>query len=128
MELAHGKSPERFVRGKPVVKPLPGEVWINNPLSQVVPDANNPENRNELAPKVSSPEAGAPFGNRCCPVIPIHSPIQAGQKRNVHLQLFGLKDVDTFRMVRMSNRLVVLNQGSSEQRVGRGSQKALGCD
>ncbi len=29
--------------------------------------------------------------------IPIHRPIQAGQKRNVHLQLFGLKDVDTYR-------------------------------
>ena len=72
MELAHGKSPERFVRGKPVVKPLPGEVWINNPLSQVVPDANNPENRNELAPKVSSPEAEAPFGTNSCPTTPIH--------------------------------------------------------
>jgi len=29
----------------------------------------------------------------------IHRPIQAGKKRNVHLQIFSLKNVDTFRNV-----------------------------
>ena len=43
---------------------------------------------------------GSPLG--AIPVPPsqsntIQSPIQTGKKRHVHLQIFGLKDVDTFR-------------------------------
>ena len=39
MDKAHGRNPERFVRGKPIVKQLPGEVLINRPVTP----AQNPE-------------------------------------------------------------------------------------
>ena len=57
MDRAHGRNPERFVRGKPVVKPLPGEVWINRPVTP----ASQPDTRHELVPKGPS-GAGGSFG------------------------------------------------------------------
>ncbi|MFM8931652.1 MAG: IS3 family transposase [Gemmataceae bacterium] len=62
MDKAHGRNPERFVRGKPVVRPLPGEVWINRPA----PPANQPDTRHELVPKGPSLEAGVSFGTDSC--------------------------------------------------------------
>ena len=58
MERAHIRNPERFVRGRPVVKPLPREVWINRPVTQ----ANPPDTRHELVPKGPALEAGVSFG------------------------------------------------------------------
>ena len=58
MDKAHAKNPERFVRGKPVVKPLPGEVWINRPVTS----ANQPGIQHELVPKGPSLVAGVSFG------------------------------------------------------------------
>lgn len=37
MIQAHSRNPERFVRGVPVVKPFPREVWINKPKAPDVP-------------------------------------------------------------------------------------------
>jgi putative transposase len=62
MDKAHGRNPERFVRGNPVVKPLPREVWINKPVTP----PNQADTRHELVPKGPSPEAGVSFGTDSC--------------------------------------------------------------
>jgi putative transposase len=66
MDQAHARSPERFVQGKPVVKNLPGEVWINKPLPTAQPMSNQ-RIQNELVPKGPSPVDGASFGTNSCP-------------------------------------------------------------
>jgi len=47
MVLAYSRNPERFVHGAPVVKPFPGEVWINKPLA---PDCQKPTMESKLIP------------------------------------------------------------------------------
>lgn len=90
MELAHGRSPERFVRGKPVLKPLPREVWINKAVPQAEPD-DNQRNQKEWFPKGPSPVVGATFGNHSCPTIPIHHHSQtppSGQEKECAVTTF----------------------------------------
>ena len=36
LEIAHMNHPERFVRGAPIVKTVPTEVWINKPIVQTL--------------------------------------------------------------------------------------------
>ena len=57
MALAHSRNPERFVRGIPVVKPFPKEVWINKPKAPDVPKASNtkPQTDNPTEMKKQGP-------------------------------------------------------------------------
>jgi hypothetical protein len=58
MDRVHGRNPDRFVRGKPVVKPLPREVWINRPLTLAKP----PDTRHHLVQKVPAMKQGSHLG------------------------------------------------------------------
>jgi hypothetical protein len=55
MALAHSRNPERFVRGIPVVKPCPKEVWINKPKAPDVPKALNTKPRTDNPMEMKKP-------------------------------------------------------------------------
>jgi hypothetical protein len=99
MDLAHGRSPDRFVQGKGLVKPLPLRSGSTNlcPRQNRMPFSAPQRNCSQRSPRQW---LGQPLGK--IPVPPyqsptIHKPIQAGRKRNLHSKLFGLKNVETYR-------------------------------
>ncbi len=93
IEQAYKAHPERFVKGKPQVEPLPDKVWINEPLQHKEQGQNNripkepefeksnvhlPTGENEQIPQCSkmnlsqrgsSPEHGTPFGANSFPLL-----------------------------------------------------------